>query len=50
MEKFYKAFYDRNVGVDIIPEDRDLSGYKIVILPQMIITKPEEVQAEYSVI
>ena len=41
MEKFYKAFYDRNVGVDIIPEDRDLSGYKIVILPQMIITKPE---------
>lgn len=41
MEKFYKAFYDRNVGVDIIPEDRDLSEYKIVILPQMIITKPE---------
>ena len=25
----------------MIPEDRDFSGYKVVILPQMIITKPE---------
>ncbi|MCM1288419.1 MAG: beta-galactosidase [Clostridium sp.] len=41
MQKFYKAFYDVNVGVDIIPWDRDFSGYKIVILPQLIITKPE---------
>ncbi len=41
MQKFYKAFYDQNVGVDVIPEDRDFSGYKVVILPQMIITKPE---------
>lgn len=36
-----KAFYDKNVGVDIIPEDRELDGYKVVIVPQMIITKPE---------
>lgn len=41
MEKFYKAFFDKNVGVDIIPEDRALDGYKILIVPQMIITKPE---------
>ena len=41
MQKFYKAFYDQNVGVDVIPEDRDFSSYKVVILPQMIITKPE---------
>lgn len=41
MQKFYKAFYDVNVGVDIIPEDRDFSSYKVVILPQMIITKPD---------
>lgn len=41
MEKFYKPFYDNNVGVDIIPEDRDFNGYKVVIIPQMIITKPE---------
>ncbi len=41
MQKFYKAFYDVNVGVDVIPSDRDISEYNIVILPQMIITKPE---------
>lgn len=41
MQKFYKSFHDQNVGVDVIPEDRDFSGYKVVILPQMIITKPE---------
>lgn len=41
MQKFYKAFYDQNVGVDVIPEDRDFSSYKVVILPQMIITKPD---------
>lgn len=41
MQKFYKAFYDVNVNVDVVPEDRDLSGYRVVILPQMIITKPD---------
>ncbi|MDE6024517.1 MAG: beta-galactosidase [Lachnospiraceae bacterium] len=41
MKKFYKAFYDVNVGVDIIPEDRSFDGYKIIILPQLIITKQE---------
>lgn len=41
MQKFYKTFYDVNAGVDVIPEDRDLSQYKVVIVPQMIITKPE---------
>lgn len=41
MKKFHKAFYDVNVMVDIIPEDEDFSDYKIIILPQMIITKEE---------
>lgn len=41
MQRFYKSFHDQNVGVDVIPEDRDFSDYKVVILPQMIITKPE---------
>ncbi len=41
MQKFYKAFFDVNVGVDIIPEDRSFDGYKIIILPQLIITKKE---------
>jgi beta-galactosidase len=41
MKKFYKTFYDVNVMVDIIPADADFSNYKVVILPQMIITRPE---------
>lgn len=41
MEKYYKSFYDVNVPVDIIPEDVSFEGYKIVILSQMIIEKPE---------
>lgn len=41
MQKLYKPFYDVNVGVDIIPWDRDFSEYKILILPQLIITKAE---------
>lgn len=41
MKKLYKTFYDENVSVDVIPSDADLSGYKIVLVPQMIITKPE---------
>ncbi len=40
MKKLYKAFYGRNVSVDVIPANADLSGYKIVLLPQMIIAKP----------
>ncbi len=41
MQKIYKTFYDVNVPVDVIPAEADLSGYKVVILPQMIIQKPD---------
>lgn len=37
MQKIYKVFYDANIMMDIIPSGHDFSGYKIVILPQMII-------------
>ncbi len=41
MKKLYKAFYDVNVSVDVIPAEADLSGYKVVLLPQLTVTKPE---------
>lgn len=41
MQKYYKAFYDVNVPVDVIPADADLAPYRVLILPQMIIGKPE---------
>ena len=41
MTKLYKAFYDVNVPVDVIPASGDITDYKVVILPQMIIARPE---------
>lgn len=41
MKKYHKVFYDVNVPVDVIPADSDLSGYKLLVIPQMIIAKPD---------
>ena len=41
MKKYHKFFYEHGVNVDVIPADRDLAGYKVVILPQMILAKPD---------
>ena len=41
MQKLYKPFFDRNVPVDILPQSAGLSGYKIVLMPLMIISRPE---------
>lgn len=38
MQKIYKVFYDANIMADIIPAGRSIDNYKIVIVPQMIIT------------
>lgn len=40
MKKLYKAFYDVNVPVDVIPAGAELTDYKVVLLPQLIVTKP----------
>ena len=41
MKKLYKPFYELNINVDVIPSREDLSGYKVVIVPQMIIFKED---------
>lgn len=41
MKQVHKFFYDRNILTDVIPATRELSGYRVLILSQMIITKPE---------
>jgi len=41
MKKYHKAFYDVNVMTDVIPADADFSGYKVLILPQMIVAKED---------
>ena len=40
LKKYHKYFYDRNIPVDVIPARADFSGYRVVILPQMIVTDP----------
>jgi beta-galactosidase len=40
VEKYYKAFYDMNIPVDMINEDADFSGYDVVIAPLMYMVKP----------
>jgi beta-galactosidase len=37
--KYYKAFYDRNIPVDVIRPDADLSGYDIVVAPVLYMVR-----------
>ena len=34
--RLHKALYDRNIVADFIPPDRDLAGYKLVVLPSLV--------------
>ncbi|SDC63857.1 beta-galactosidase [Paenibacillus sp. UNCCL117] len=39
-QKYYKAFYDLNVGLDVISPLSDFSGYKLVVAPVLYMLKP----------
>ena len=38
---YYKPFARRNIPVDIISADEDLAGYRLVIVPALVIVTPE---------
>ena len=38
---YYKALHSRNIGVDIVPPDADLSHYQLVVAPALYILPPE---------
>lgn len=40
VEKYYRAFYNSNIGVDIISPDMNMSGYDIVVAPVLYMIKP----------
>lgn len=40
VHKYYKAFYEKNIPVDIIKVTADLSKYKIVVAPLLYMMKP----------
>lgn len=39
VEKYYKAFYESNIPVDILSVDADLSTYKIIVAPMLYMIK-----------
>lgn len=39
VDKYHKAFYDKNIAVDIISPDSDLSKYSIVVAPLLYMIK-----------
>lgn len=41
MKRLHGILYRRGVGVDVIPASRDVSAYKLVIVPNMTVTDPE---------
>lgn len=41
MQKLYKPFFDANVPVDVLPSGSDFSSYRIVLVPQMMVAKPD---------
>ncbi len=49
IHSYYKYFYDRNIGVDMIPVDADLSKYKLIAAPVLYMIKPgmKEALEEY---
>jgi beta-galactosidase len=41
MNRLYRPFYQRNLHIDVLPADRDFSGYKVIALPVLqIIDEP----------
>lgn len=40
VEKYYKAFHDMNIPVDMIRPDADLAGYDLVVAPVLYMVKP----------
>lgn len=40
IHKYYAAFYNRNVQVDIVSVDTDLSAYDLVVAPVLYMVKP----------
>jgi beta-galactosidase len=41
VQKYYKAFYNMNISVDIVNPLADLSGYKVVVAPVLYMVKPK---------
>lgn len=43
LHKYYRALYQQNIPVDIVPLDADLSAYEVVLAPLLYMTTPDAV-------
>ncbi|MCH5197431.1 MAG: beta-galactosidase [Oscillospiraceae bacterium] len=43
-ERWYRAFWERGIPADVVPMDRDISGYDIVVAPYLYMLKDGTVQ------
>lgn len=43
--KYYKPFYERNIPIDVLPTDADLSGYNLILAPLLYMLKPGVAEA-----
>ena len=41
IQRYYRPLWDRNIAVDVVPPDRDLSGYDLVIAPLLNMVSAE---------
>jgi beta-galactosidase len=48
MEKYYRYFYENNIPVDIISPDSDYSSYRLIIIPNLIISSDATVKKIYN--
>jgi beta-galactosidase len=44
-ERWYRAFWDANVGVDVVPRGTDLSAYRVVVAPMLHLVTDADVEA-----
>lgn len=42
IKQYYSVLFERNIGVDFVQPDADLSGYKLVLAPALYMVKPGE--------
>ena len=44
-ERWYRAFWETNTGVDVVPRGTDLSGYRAVVAPMLHLVTDADVEA-----
>jgi beta-galactosidase len=42
MQRYYRPLWERNIAVDVVPPERDLSGYDLVIAPLLNMVSAEQ--------